>query len=182
MVCGPGPGGFSFTWDDIDPDGTQRQLNKGNLALHVEKNQKHRERVKAAADKASRKAGGGGRLLSYFQTRRPALLLLPLLLPPLLLLTLPLLLLVVELANLVVELMMLVLLVLMLLPLLVVRPQPPPTATPRITQNWQHSAAMPRITHRGHNAPTPAVTSHSHAPHHTPTTPPAATRSGIWGG
>ena len=67
VVCGPGPGGFSFTWDDIDPDGTQRQLNKGNLALHVEKNQKHRERVKAAANKVSRKVGGGGRFLSYFQ-------------------------------------------------------------------------------------------------------------------
>ena len=46
VVCGPGPGSFSFTWDDLDPpDGTLRQLNKGNLALHVEKNQKHRERV-----------------------------------------------------------------------------------------------------------------------------------------
>ena len=67
VVCGPGPGGFSFTWDDIDPDGTQRQLNKGNLALHVEKNQKHRERVKAAANKVSRKVGGGGCFLSYFQ-------------------------------------------------------------------------------------------------------------------
>ena len=28
VVCGPGPGGFSFAWDDLDPpDGTQRQLN-----------------------------------------------------------------------------------------------------------------------------------------------------------
>ena len=67
VVCGPGPGGFSFTWDDIDPDGTQRQLKKGNLALHVEKNQKHRERVKVAANKASRKAREGGRFISYFQ-------------------------------------------------------------------------------------------------------------------
>ena len=67
VVCGPGPGGFSFTWDDMDPDGTQRHLNKGNLALHVEKNKKHRERIYAAANKASRKVGGGGRFLSYFQ-------------------------------------------------------------------------------------------------------------------
>jgi hypothetical protein len=68
VVCGPGPGGFSFAWDDLDPpDGTQRQLNKGNLALHVEKNQKHHERAKASADKASWKAGGGG-FLSYFKT------------------------------------------------------------------------------------------------------------------
>ena len=68
MVCGPGPDGFSFTWDELDPpDGTQRQLNKGNLALHVDKNQKHRERVNAAAAKASWKAGGCGRFKSYFQ-------------------------------------------------------------------------------------------------------------------
>ena len=68
VVCGPGPGGFSFAWDDLDPpDGTLRQLNKGNLALHVEKNQKHRERAKASADKAPWKAGGGG-FLSYFKT------------------------------------------------------------------------------------------------------------------
>ena len=70
VVCGPGPGpgGFSFAWDDLDPpDGTQRQLNKGNLALHVENNQMHHEHAKATADKASRKAGGGGRFLSYSQ-------------------------------------------------------------------------------------------------------------------
>lgn len=83
MVCGPSPGGFKFTWEDIDPHGTQRLLKKGNLALHVEKNKKHLEHVEAVADKTSGNAGGSKRFLSYFQMASASSL-LPLTLPLLL--------------------------------------------------------------------------------------------------